>query len=244
MARFCTDCGGRVDATGVCGCGAHGDEPTAALALATLTRVAQSPPTPVVAEVLPARLDLSTRTARRTTIATVVAFTLFLAAVGVGLFAVIDLENSAGTSPGTAGTSSSGRSVTTQAADTGDPAAALQARREADRSALAGGTGSWYPQISSKRVGTTVDGVTYDEAAIWRDFQAALARHPEARLAWTGDWDSFRQGGYWVTIIDLPSASARSANQWCDREGFPVRGCYAKRVTGSGGPDGNTVLRN
>lgn len=141
-------------------------------------------------------------------------------------------------------TSSSGRPVAASSADTDDPGAALQSRREADRPELARGVGSWYPQISSKRIGMTVDGVTYDEAAIWRDFQASLTEHPEARLVWSGDWDSFRQGDYWVTIVDLPSAAARSANQWCDREGFPADGCYAKRLSGSGGADGNTVTRN
>ena len=243
MARFCETCRARVDATGACACG--GDGPTVALALPALARATAAPMSPgdPPPSAPPVRLDLGARTTRRTAIASIVVGVLLFGIVGLGTYLIASEVDSPGTS--TAGTPVAASSAdTSDSAETADPEAALQNRRQADRSELARGTGSWYPQISSKRVGTTVDGVTYDEAAVWRDFRASSAQHPEARLVWSGDWDSFRQGGYWVTVVDLPSASARSANQWCDRQGFPPDSCYAKRLSGTGGPDGNTVLRN
>jgi hypothetical protein len=58
------------------------------------------------------------------------------------------------------------------------------------------------------------------------------------------DWSSFRQGSYWVTVIDEPFPTSAQANAWCDAEGYPVDQCYAKRLTTSGSYAGNTVTRH
>ena len=125
----------------------------------------------------------------------------------------------------------------------GDSSGALEARRRADRAALADAEGSWLPQVSSKKVGLVADGTTYDEAAIWAQFQTTLASHPEARLANSSDWSSFRQGSYWVTVIDDPFPTPAQANAWCDVLGLSRRPVLRETAHDHGGYTGNTVTR-
>jgi hypothetical protein len=113
----------------------------------------------------------------------------------------------------------------------------------ADRETVARLVGRWVPQISSKAPGMVIGGVTYDEARIWAEFRVTRARYADAALVRSGDYRSFTQRGHWVTVVARPSAAADAVNEWCDRQGFAPDDCFAKRLSNSGGPRRNTVLR-
>ena len=99
------------------------------------------------------------------------------------------------------------------------------------------------PQLSSKRPGTVASGRTYDAAAILAEHEQLRARHPQARLLWSGDWPVFGSDDYWVTVLATPSSSAGGANSWCDRQGFGADDCFAKWLARSGGSEGTAVHR-
>jgi hypothetical protein len=101
----------------------------------------------------------------------------------------------------------------------------------------------WVPQLSATSTGMTVGGVRYDEARILADFRAVHATYPDAALLRSGDYRSFTQPGYWVVVLARTFDDAAAANAWCDRQGFDPDNCFAKRLSRTGGPKGNTVAR-
>ena len=240
MVSFCDGCGGRLDARGTCACGTDGA--TVALRQDALAQV----PAPASTS---ARIDLASRVAHRRARATMITASIALVAV-LGLVwltwanvtAVPTRASGATTSAG--GTRAVDAGSVSSTSESADPSSSLQDRRDEDRRALTGVEGSWLPQVSSKRVGLVADGITYDEAAIWKQFQTTLATHPSARLVSSSDWGSFQQGRYWVTLIDERFTTAAQANAWCDSEGYPTDQCYAKRLSSNGSFAGNTVTRN
>jgi serine/threonine-protein kinase len=119
----------------------------------------------------------------------------------------------------------------------------LREQAAADREAVARLVGRWVPQISSKAPGMVIGGVTVDEARILAEFRANQAKFPDAALVRSGDYRSFTRRGLWVTVVARAFADADAANEWCERQGFDTDDCFAKRLTNSGTPRGNTVLR-
>jgi serine/threonine-protein kinase len=125
-----------------------------------------------------------------------------------------------------------------------DPATELATLAAADLPGLRESlNGSWLPQLSSKRVGMTVRGTHYDEAAILADHLALRSAYPDARLVWSGDWVTFSAPDFWVTMLAEPFAAAAGANGWCDAQGIGRDDCFAKRLSTVGPGDGNTVPR-
>ena len=59
----------------------------------------------------------------------------------------------------------------------------------------------------------------------------------------SSDYTTFRYSGYYVTMIPRTFSTAAAANAWCDSEGFATGNCFAKRLSHTDGPDGNTVER-
>jgi hypothetical protein len=88
-----------------------------------------------------------------------------------------------------------------------------------------------------------VGGLAYDEERIWKEFQAAAAAYPDAALLRSDDYSSFKRAGFWVTVVTRAFPNAESANAWCDAEGFSPDNCFAKRLSHTDGPEGNTVPR-
>jgi hypothetical protein len=119
----------------------------------------------------------------------------------------------------------------------------LAALVAADRAAGEALVDRWVPQVASKQVGTIDAGVTYDEAAILTEVEALKRRFPEAVVVRSDDFASFRRPGFWVTLVAVPSPSADGANAWCADNGFAPGRCFAKRLSHSSGPQGNTVPR-
>ncbi len=128
---------------------------------------------------------------------------------------------------------------TTQGATEAD----LQRQVDADRDAAEGLVGNWVPQLSSKRLGLTVHGVTFDYSAILADFQALRARFPQSVLIRSDDYTSYQSPGYWVTVLAQTFPSADDANAWCDANGFAVEDCFAHRLSHTEGPAGSSKLR-
>jgi len=54
---------------------------------------------------------------------------------------------------------------------------------------------NWVPQLSSKRPGLVVDSVPYGYPDILNDHLSLRATY-DARLVWSGDWSSFKEGDF------------------------------------------------
>ena len=90
----------------------------------------------------------------------------------------------------------------------------------------------------------TVDGRTYDDAAVLADHQELRRTSPDAVLAWSGDWTSFKGRDFWITLVNRSFPSGDAANAWCAQAGIGPDDCYAKRLTRTGGYGENTQLRS
>lgn len=101
----------------------------------------------------------------------------------------------------------------------------------------------WVPQLSSKRIGTVEEGVTYDYAAIFAEHQLLRERYPKALLLWTEDWDAFASDDFWVTVVNVPSSDSDDALAWCVENRRDAAHCYAKLLREFGGDDGTVVLQ-
>ena len=121
-----------------------------------------------------------------------------------------------------------------------DPAAALAAQVETDRPTAEESVGYWVPQISSKAVGMEVNGAVYDSTRILQDFQEANRRY-DAFLVRSDDYSTFQRSGYWVLLVPQRFTDGRAANSWCVTNGFSPDGCFAKRLSHTEAPDGNTL---
>lgn len=97
-------------------------------------------------------------------------------------------------------------------------------------------------QLSSKQWGLVADGITYRYTDILNDHLALRSTH-DARLVWSGDWTSFREGDFYVTVATVPFSTPAEANSWCDSQGIDPENCFAKRLSTVAGPEGSTVNR-
>lgn len=93
--------------------------------------------------------------------------------------------------------------------------------------------GWWIPQLSSN----------IDSASAMAKFRPLSGRYNGVFMVASADFTSFRNAGYYVTMISVPFTSAPAANAWCDSQGFPADDCLAKQLSHTDGPDGMTVER-
>lgn len=93
--------------------------------------------------------------------------------------------------------------------------------------------GWWIPQLSSNT----------DSASAMAKFRPLSARYSGVFMVASADFTSFRNAGYYVTVISVPFTSAPEANAWCDSQGFAADDCLAKQLSHTEGPDGMTVER-
>jgi hypothetical protein len=120
--------------------------------------------------------------------------------------------------------------------------ASLDVRVASDRSVAESVVGSWVPQIAAKQAGLVENG-TYDDARILQEFQDLERTHPDAILVRSDDYSTFRRPGFWVVLVATPYSTAAEVNAWCDANGFDKGDCFAKRLSHTEGPEGNTVAR-
>ncbi len=106
-----------------------------------------------------------------------------------------------------------------------------------------GGANRWVPQVSSKRAGLVVDGRTLGNADVLRDHLDFRQRFDQARLVYSGQWSTFNDDDWWVTVVGPSWVFPEGANGWCDRQGFGVDDCFAKFLSNLFGPERTTVYR-
>lgn len=188
---------------------------------------------------------------RATGVAALVASLLVLAsALAVYLFRddllyreVAGVAQAAAPRAGEPGPGSTAPTTPSGSLTAGDPAQALQRQVTADRPRAESLVGQWVPQLGSKAAGLVVNGRTFDEASILADFTVSRSRFPQAILVRSDDYTSFRRGGFWVTLAGQPFATAQEANAWCDQQSLLRDDCFAKRLSHSEGPEGNSLAR-
>ena len=123
---------------------------------------------------------------------------------------------------------------------TGDPTSALAAQAAADRPTAEASVGYWLPQISSRAAGLQVGDVLYDDARILAELQEAQRRHG-AILVRSDDFSTSKRSGYWVFLVPQRFTVPQAANSWCVAAGFEPEDRFAKRLSRTDGPDGNTL---
>jgi hypothetical protein len=122
----------------------------------------------------------------------------------------------------------------------GGPIDPLAVQVGMDRARAEQTVGYWVPQIASKTVGMEVNGRAYDATRILGEFQEAN-RSYNAFLVRSDDYSTFQRSGYWVTLVPQMFTDPRAANSWCVTNGFTPDGCFAKRLSHTDPPDGNTL---
>ena len=105
--------------------------------------------------------------------------------------------------------------------------------------------GKWVPQIASKKVGMEADGKVWDADAIYEEHQELANEYGTSQvlLLKSEDYASYRQPGYYVTVIDSSYDNPDDALQWCTFHSLDADHCYAKQINTTGGPDGITRLQ-
>ncbi|HEV7979972.1 MAG TPA: hypothetical protein VGP60_35050 [Amycolatopsis sp.] len=126
-----------------------------------------------------------------------------------------------------------------------DDTALLALRQQAatDSSNVEATVGYWIPQLSAKKPGMVVGGVSFGYSEIWQDFLTIRLHYPEAKLLWSGSYSSFRYKDFWITVLPEEHDTGESVNEWCDYSGIVKDDCYAKRLSHSSGYEGNTLVR-
>ncbi|OBJ86647.1 serine/threonine-protein kinase [Mycobacterium asiaticum] len=100
-----------------------------------------------------------------------------------------------------------------------------------DRSVVATqAVGRWVPQLSSKRPGTIEGGVRWDNAMALQE-HLRLRQLYNAKLLWSGDWSTFSEPDYWVTIAGTTFLDPQGALNWCKSKGFDRDHCIAKLIS-------------
>ena len=102
----------------------------------------------------------------------------------------------------------------------------------------------WVPQISSKKPNVTLpNGTVWNAVSILEDHRAWRERFPRVRLLWSGDYSTYKQADFWVTIVAVPFDTPEGALGWCDANDLPAEDCYAKLISHTHPHDDSTRLR-
>ncbi|MDT5136048.1 MAG: serine/threonine kinase PknH [Mycobacterium sp.] len=120
---------------------------------------------------------------------------------------------------------------TTASAAVQDPEQQLRQIASGDRSIVTAQLADrWVPQLSSKRPGVVDNGVTWDNAMALQE-HLRLRQQYGARLLWSGNWSTFSESNFWVTVADVTFANSAGALMWCRSKGFDRDHCIAKIVS-------------
>ncbi|GAA1859860.1 hypothetical protein [Brevibacterium marinum] len=152
-------------------------------------------------------------------------------------------------SPSDEASSSQGPSESPEASESptlpGDPAEALDQLVDTDRPSVKSDlNGKWVPQLSSKKLGLEAEGKTWEEKDILAEHQELREEFPRVQLVWSGDFSSFKENDFWVTIVGIGYDDPEEALSWCSAHGLGADYCYAKQLNTSGGTEGTTRLQD
>lgn len=101
--------------------------------------------------------------------------------------------------------------------------------------------GQWVTQVSAKDIGLEADGKTWTAQDILDEFETNRVKYPGAILIQSGDWGSYKDDNYWVTIINTPYDDAEPALDQCRSWGLDRDHCIAKRLVKDGNPTDNSA---
>ncbi|MBV9721111.1 MAG: protein kinase [Mycobacterium sp.] len=123
-----------------------------------------------------------------------------------------------------------------------DPTQQLQAIKNQDAPAINQVVGQWIPQLSSKHATEpwtydSEDNLTYEPAQILAEHQQ-LSQQFGAKLLWSGDWTTYDNSDYWVTVVPTTYPDSDSVLNWCRSVGRDPDHCSAQIVSTTLSPDG------
>ncbi|WUI25892.1 hypothetical protein OG976_23330 [Mycobacterium sp. NBC_00419] len=101
----------------------------------------------------------------------------------------------------------------------------------------------WVPQLSSKRPGVVDQGVTWNNVLTLQEHMR-LRQQYDAKLLWSGNWSTFDDPDWWVTVAGVTFPDAGGALAWCRDHGYDRNHCYAKLVSTSHPIDGSSAFNN
>jgi serine/threonine-protein kinase len=102
----------------------------------------------------------------------------------------------------------------------------------------------WMPQLGSKKLGTVADGKSYSYDDILANYYQLKRKYPGARLLWSGDWSTFGESDYWVTVANITAPTPDDALSWCRTNVGPDNNnCYAKLISTTHPVDGSTAYQ-
>ncbi|WP_249203788.1 hypothetical protein [Brevibacterium sp. SMBL_HHYL_HB1] len=101
--------------------------------------------------------------------------------------------------------------------------------------------GQWVTQVSAKNVGLEADGKTWTVEDILNEYEANKVKYPGAILIQSGDWASYQDGSYWVTVVDTGYSDPEPALDQCRSWGLDRDHCLAKRLVKHGSPKDNSA---
>ncbi|WP_344337652.1 hypothetical protein [Brevibacterium salitolerans] len=103
---------------------------------------------------------------------------------------------------------------------------------------------TWVVQLSAKKPGLEANGKTWSEEDILEEFEENKRRYPDAVLLWSGDWQSFKMGNFWITVLAEPYSDPEDALAECTNLGIDRDNCYAKKLSKVSGPEKTTRLND
>ena len=201
---------------------------------------AQTPPPPQFPPAV--QNDSSSRNGLK--IAVVIIAILMVLAL-VGFFGIRWLAPSSGTVPVDVGSSEPASPSPSPSDDlvqpTKSPEDQLDAYTEEGTEKAAGLEGEWVTQVSAKNVGLKADGKTWSAQDILNEYEANKVKYPGAILIHSGDWASYKDGSYWVTVVDTGYSDPEQALDQCRSWGLDRNHCIAKRLVKDGSPKDNSA---
>lgn len=101
--------------------------------------------------------------------------------------------------------------------------------------------GQWVTQVSAKKVGLEADGKTWTADDILSEYEANKVKYPGSILIHSSDWASYKDGSYWVTVVDTGYSDPEPALDQCRSWGLDRDHCLAKRLVKDGSPKDNSA---
>lgn len=176
---------------------------------------------------------------------TVIIIALILILALLAFFGIRWLAPSAGTVPVDVGDETNPASSPSPSDTLVQPSAGpedkLDEYTEAGTEKAADLEGQWVTQVSAKDVGLEADGKTWSAQDILDEFEANRVKYPGSILIRSGDWGSYRDGDYLVTVIDTPYSEPEPALDQCRSWGLDRDHCLAKRLVKDGNPQDNSA---
>ncbi|SMX95013.1 hypothetical protein BI49514_02707 [Brevibacterium iodinum ATCC 49514] len=175
----------------------------------------------------------------------VVIIAILMVLALVGFFGIRWLAPSSGTVPVDVGSSEPASPSPSPSDDlvqpTKSPEDQLDAYTEEGTEKAAGLEGEWVTQVSAKNVGLKADGKTWSAQDILNEYEANKVKYPGAILIHSGDWASYKDGSYWVTVVDTGYSDPEQALDQCRSWGLDRNHCIAKRLVKDGRPKDNSA---